>query len=365
MGPRRGVAPEKQGFPIMNSRKRKIAVLATIVSLALFTVVYGLAFPTSALAWDDCPKGLVNDPYPGACRRYVDTNGDGICDLSQSKPSDTTTTTALAVTTTTSGTPPTGDCPLGPCSGCGACLSGGITATATADNSSDASTAALAAAGGSAVVLSSTDSSTTTTTESGLPASEAASASVAVASAAGGGFITHYLVSPLALGFLFIYGASFYLYKTKRIRVTTHRKIWNALLLGTFLITGIFGTILAVQLDYALPFTLPVNLLFWHVEAGIVMTFISLFHMGWHFKYYKNMVKNAREKMRALRTAEREFAIDDRQLVLEAREARRSQRDARRIEREARVTRRANAGANSHGAQTEWTGAPLIDFELE
>jgi hypothetical protein len=29
-----------------------------------------------------CPHGLVNDPYPGRCRRYVDSDGDGICDLS-------------------------------------------------------------------------------------------------------------------------------------------------------------------------------------------------------------------------------------------------------------------------------------------
>ena len=29
-----------------------------------------------------CPRGLVNDPYPGACRHYVDTTGDGFCDYS-------------------------------------------------------------------------------------------------------------------------------------------------------------------------------------------------------------------------------------------------------------------------------------------
>jgi hypothetical protein len=29
-----------------------------------------------------CPRGLVNDPYPGQCRHYVDSNGDGICDYS-------------------------------------------------------------------------------------------------------------------------------------------------------------------------------------------------------------------------------------------------------------------------------------------
>lgn len=30
-----------------------------------------------------CPKGLVDDPYPGRCRRYVDNDGNGYCDLSE------------------------------------------------------------------------------------------------------------------------------------------------------------------------------------------------------------------------------------------------------------------------------------------
>jgi hypothetical protein len=29
-----------------------------------------------------CPRGLVNDPYPGKCKHYVDTTGDGFCDYS-------------------------------------------------------------------------------------------------------------------------------------------------------------------------------------------------------------------------------------------------------------------------------------------
>jgi hypothetical protein len=44
-------------------------------------------------AWDDCPYGLVDDPFPGQCPRYVDTNQDGICDLSQSAPDGVVNTT--------------------------------------------------------------------------------------------------------------------------------------------------------------------------------------------------------------------------------------------------------------------------------
>jgi hypothetical protein len=56
-----------------------------ILILLVVAGVLGLG-TLSAWAWDDCPLGLVNDPYPGACPRYVDTNDDGICDHSQSDP---------------------------------------------------------------------------------------------------------------------------------------------------------------------------------------------------------------------------------------------------------------------------------------
>lgn len=45
------------------------------------------AVPTVAVAPQQiatrCPRGMVNDPYPGRCHHYVDKNGNGICDLSE------------------------------------------------------------------------------------------------------------------------------------------------------------------------------------------------------------------------------------------------------------------------------------------
>jgi hypothetical protein len=38
---------------------------------------------TAQIVRSACPRGLINDPYPGRCRRYVDRNGNGICDLSE------------------------------------------------------------------------------------------------------------------------------------------------------------------------------------------------------------------------------------------------------------------------------------------
>jgi len=116
---------------------------------------------------------------------------------------------------------------------------------------------------------------------------------------------TNYYISPIAIGFFVVYALSFILYKSKRMKVTTHRKIWNVLLLATFMVTGVFGLLLTVQMQYGLPFTMPINMLFWHVEAGVVMTLISFFHMGWHFKYYARLLRTSRSRVREAESAER------------------------------------------------------------
>ena len=45
-----------------------------------------ILIPIITFAWEDCPFGEVNDPYPGYCGRYTDTDHDKICDLSQPAP---------------------------------------------------------------------------------------------------------------------------------------------------------------------------------------------------------------------------------------------------------------------------------------
>lgn len=38
--------------------------------------------PTQQLGGVACPRGVVNDPFPGRCRHYTDNDGDGFCDYS-------------------------------------------------------------------------------------------------------------------------------------------------------------------------------------------------------------------------------------------------------------------------------------------
>ena len=69
-----------------------------------------------------CPFGLVNDPYPGECRRYRDANSNGICDLSEVAPEESTASSSPSTPTPTATpqprlgatqTPPAVACPFG------------------------------------------------------------------------------------------------------------------------------------------------------------------------------------------------------------------------------------------------------------
>jgi len=62
----------------------------------------------------------------------------------------------------------------------------------------------------------------------------------------------NYYFLPIA-GILFIiYLTTLYLSRKKKIKISQHRKIWNFILLITFLISGSFGIILAIIVSYGI-----------------------------------------------------------------------------------------------------------------
>lgn len=281
------------------------AVLMVLIGMFVLT----LAPP--AWAWDDCPKGLVNDPYPGACSRYVDTNNDGICDHSQPAPAAPTTTAAPITATTASPTTvsPATATTASPTPSTSSSLvsstTAGTSSPAAATDGTEADSAQAAAmalatppSGGSGGT--GTGGSGTSTDGSGGGAAAATPLPSNTSKPALG---IKYNLSPIAIAFFIIYFASFILYKTHRMRVTTHRKIWNVLLLLTFLFTGVLGMLLVIRLNYGLRFNLPFDMLFWHVETGIVMSLISFFHIGWHLKYYRNLLRRRHEHHEGQRVA--------------------------------------------------------------
>lgn len=60
--------------------QRVFSLLIIICFIFSFFTIYSIS------AYDDCPYGIENDPYPGICGRYIDRDNDGICDHSQSEP---------------------------------------------------------------------------------------------------------------------------------------------------------------------------------------------------------------------------------------------------------------------------------------
>jgi len=67
--------------------------------------------------------------------------------------------------------------------------------------------------------------------------------------------------------------------------------IWNILLTISFLAMAILSVLLIIQINSGNTIHLGINILYWHVITGIIMTVITLFHMGWHWRYYKNLFK--------------------------------------------------------------------------
>jgi hypothetical protein len=181
-----------------------------------------------------CPLGISNDSYPGQCNGFTDGNRDGLCDFSESEQVEQASTTSTM-----------GDAP---------------------PNKPKASTAT-------------SEVKTTTTMAYSLI-----------------GFLPsldkgRYDFINLSVAMLAVYGTSFLLYRSGKISVRAHRMVWNVLLLFTFLVCAVLGVLLVLQINYGYVVKLPVNMLYWHVEAGIAMTLISVFHILWHMEYFKSILR--------------------------------------------------------------------------
>ena len=160
----------------------------------LFLMLFSLAL-VSAL---DCPIGLENDSYPGACNLYTDSNGDNLCDLSQEQVNQV--------------------------------ISGYVSPT-------------------------------------------------------------NYYLWQISLISLILYLLSYGLVKEQVYSIVFHKKLWNMLLLVSFIVTALTSILFLLEISYGISIT-SLNLTFWHIEIGLVMILISIFHTLWHIPYLKSYFKN-------------------------------------------------------------------------
>ncbi len=87
------------------------------------------------------------------------------------------------------------------------------------------------------------------------------------------------------------YFFSNYLVKIKKISLITHRRLWNVILLISFLVSGILGLIMAALISLKLSVSWYQSMLWLHVEFGIIMSLVAIIHALWHLPYYRSLLK--------------------------------------------------------------------------
>ncbi|MBA7499021.1 hypothetical protein ES704_01760 [subsurface metagenome] len=224
---------------------RKYIILSTLIFILI-------AFSSiSIYAWDNCPFGLEGDPYPGECKRYIDTDGDGICDLSQPAPEDRNTSVALNEENIKEN---------------------------TEDDNKYFKEIDEKVAGGLFIA----EAASTQKTVSDPPFPERKS-------------LPDYNFLEIFFVSLLIYFGGKFLARKLEISLCKEKKFWNVFLLISFIGSAGTGMILVFIRDFEWFKSINFNFLFWHVEFSIVMTLLGIFHALWHLKYYLSIFKKKKK----------------------------------------------------------------------
>ncbi|MHC1702463.1 MAG: hypothetical protein AB9846_01020 [Tenuifilaceae bacterium] len=104
---------------------------------------------------------------------------------------------------------------------------------------------------------------------------------------------TPYLLLPIAIISLSIYFLCLLLVRLNILSDSLHQKIWNTILLFVFLSTAILGLLLAFQINYKLEWSFVKSILHWHVDFGIGLSFVAIFHLIRHLGYYLKIFKHS------------------------------------------------------------------------
>ncbi len=220
---------------------RKYIILSTLIFiLVVFSSI-------TIYAWDNCPFGFEDDPYPGECKRYIDTDGDGICDLSQPAPEDRDASVTLNEENTKNNI---------------------IDDNKYSEESDEKVTGGFFIA----------EAASTQKTVSDSPPPERKS-------------LPDYNFLDIFFVSLLIYFGAKFLARKLEISSCKEKKFWNVFLLISFIGSAGTGMILVFIRDYDWFKSINFNFLFWHVEFSIVMTLLGIFHALWHLKYYLSMFK--------------------------------------------------------------------------
>jgi spermidine synthase len=95
-----------------------------------------------------------------------------------------------------------------------------------------------------------------------------------------------YLLIPIGVIVCSLYFFSWFACRMGMFSKSFHRRFWNYLLLITFFLTALLGILQAILINYKIEVIYVPLILTYHVNFGIVMTLVAVFHLWWHFPYY-------------------------------------------------------------------------------
>ncbi len=98
-----------------------------------------------------------------------------------------------------------------------------------------------------------------------------------------------YDLIPIAALLIFAYVLSYALYRRNVISKSFHARVWNILILISFLVSAGMGIILAVFMDFGLTVPSSLDLNYWHGELGIALFVILIFHLHWNWSSFKRL----------------------------------------------------------------------------
>lgn len=225
-------------------RAKLISALSSIPIIAAMTI--------SGSCAASCPYGMVNDPYPGQCPRYIDLNGDGICDYSQA--TSTVTSDDSTASTSTDNTQ----------------------TLSTNDQGHGHETIDL----GNGDTQADTNASTITDPGTGMGSEHQ--------TGDGAGYYVLPVSILLICGYLFTH----YLFKKGILKRNKHRRLWNLLLTAGYIGTGSTGVILTFMINMGIRTALNPTITFWHAELAILMVIGTLIHVHLYWKPFKNIFKD-------------------------------------------------------------------------
>jgi len=259
-----------------------------MIKTIIFVLLLLVLIPTTTLAWDDCPSSEVL--CEGKCGLFVDTDSDGICDHSQLAPEDRNNNIIIDTETMEEEVHDL--------------ISGKDLKTKTVDEIAgiyriDKTKYAKELPEYYGVNIKTTDSfqflqdnyAVEPSIAKDIAVSIKTGQQVVISESGDNKSKRNYHLLSISLSLLLLYFISYILSKKKIISPVNHKKIWNILLFVTFLISGVLGILLVIKINFGIAIPLPFNILFWHVEIGIAMFVICIFHIIERQGYFKNILK--------------------------------------------------------------------------